>query len=59
MAYRLNKQECLAIEWYKRKHDLKVTLSILPIVYFKDKKGGSALAHIKMIVELYELGKVE
>jgi len=57
MGYRLNKKECEAIEWYKNKHQLKVTLSILPIVYFKDEKGGSAIAHIKMIVELYEMNK--
>lgn len=59
MSYRLNKVESQAIAWYALKHNLRLSLSLMPVVYFIDLKDKIVTAHIDIIVEFYnETGKV-
>lgn len=54
MAYRLNKIECKAIEWYGSTRNLKINLSLLPTVTFIDKNNNIINVHIKVLTQLYE-----
>lgn len=52
--YRLNVNQCLALEFYRHRHDVKITLSNLPYIQFIRCDSTQYELHIDKVVAEFQ-----